>query len=182
MAEIRAVSLVVVFVVAACATPIQTGSDHDKAASFSSFHTFAMMQREHPGITNPLVVPRARDAIKQQLENKGFRQADDPSAADFVVDFTIGSRDRVNVTSYPAPFAGPWQSGGPWWGSPYWGNNIDVRQYQEGTLAIDIFDGHTHDPVWHGWARKELSRRDIEQSEEPIRRAVAAVLEKFPPH
>jgi hypothetical protein len=35
--------------------------------------------------------------------------------------------------------------------------------------------------VWHGWARKELSRSDIEHSEEPIRKAVQAVLAKFPP-
>jgi hypothetical protein len=56
-----------------------------------------------------------------------------------------------------------------------------VRQYREGTLSIDIFDVKSHRPVWHGWAKKELSRKDIEQSEQPIKHAVAAVLEKFPP-
>lgn len=61
------------------------------------------------------------------------------------------------------------------------GGAIDVRQYREGTLAIDIFDAHTNKPVWHGWAKKELTRSDIERSEAPIRTAVAAVLEKFPP-
>jgi hypothetical protein len=35
--------------------------------------------------------------------------------------------------------------------------------------------------VWHGWAKKELTRKDIENSAEPIRNAVAAVLAKFPP-
>jgi hypothetical protein len=58
---------------------------------------------------------------------------------------------------------------------------MDVRQYREGTLSIDVFDGHTHRPVWHGWAKKELSRKDIEQSETPIRQAVTSVLAKFPP-
>lgn len=38
-----------------------------------------------------------------------------------------------------------------------------------------------HRPVWHGWAKKELSQQDIEHSEQPIRTAVAAVLAKFPP-
>jgi len=32
-----------------------------------------------------------------------------------------------------------------------------------------------------GWAKKQLTRSDIERSEAPIRTAVAAVLEKFPP-
>jgi Domain of unknown function (DUF4136) len=48
-------------------------------------------------------------------------------------------------------------------------------------LSIDVFDNHTHRPVWHGWAKKDLSEKDIEQSEEPIRQSVAAVLSKFPP-
>jgi hypothetical protein len=97
-----------------------------------------------------------------------------------VVDFTIGSRERTDVTSYPQPWVGPWW-GGPGWYGPYWGNQVDVRQYQEGTLSIDVFDARTQRPVWHGWAKKELSRSDIEQSAEPIRRAVEAVLSKFPP-
>jgi hypothetical protein len=58
---------------------------------------------------------------------------------------------------------------------------LDVRQYHEGTLSVDVFDTHTHRPVWHGWAKKELTRKDIENSAEPIRNAVAAVLAKFPP-
>jgi hypothetical protein len=44
-----------------------------------------------------------------------------------------------------------------------------------------IFDAKTHRPVWHGWAKKELTSKDIAQSEQPIRRAVAAVLAKFRP-
>jgi hypothetical protein len=35
--------------------------------------------------------------------------------------------------------------------------------------------------VWHGWAKKELSDDDMEQSEERVRRAVTAVLARFPP-
>ena len=58
---------------------------------------------------------------------------------------------------------------------------MDVRQYHEGTLSVDVFDAHTHRPVWHGWAKKDLTRSDIENSAEPIRKAVAAVLAKFPP-
>jgi hypothetical protein len=61
------------------------------------------------------------------------------------------------------------------------GNDIDVRQYREGTLAIDVFDVHTRRPVWHGWAQKELTRKDVEQSSASIHDAVESVLVKFPP-
>jgi hypothetical protein len=87
------------------------------------------------------------------------------------------------VNAYPDPYLGAgwgWGRRG-WWGGGYWGDNLDVRQYREGTLSIDVFDAKSHRPVWHGWAKKELNRNDIEHSEEPIRKAVAAVLAKFPP-
>ncbi|MDB6088008.1 MAG: putative lipoprotein [Gammaproteobacteria bacterium] len=170
---------VLALAVAACAT-LQVGSDYDKSANFAGYHTFVLMQRQHQDTQNPLVASRAQDAIKAELTRKGYVPAADPAAADFAVDFTIGSRERTDISSYPAPYAGPW--GGAWWGGPYWGDNVDVRQYREGTLSIDIFDVRTHRPVWHGWAKKELTRKDIEQSEEPIRRAVAAVLKNFPPN
>ncbi len=181
-------SLLVVFIAvaaASCAT-VQVGSDYDRSASFSNYHTFTLMHRDHhgdPGMTNPLVVQRTEDAVRQEMIRKGYSLATDPAAADFTVDFTIGSHERTDVNTYPEPYVGMgWGWGGPgWWGGSYWGNNLDVRQYREGTLSIDVFDAHTHRPVWHGWAKKELSRRDIEQSEEPIRAAVSSVLAKFPP-
>jgi hypothetical protein len=58
---------------------------------------------------------------------------------------------------------------------------VDVRQYREGTLSVDVFDAHTHRPVWHGWAKKELTRSDMQNSTQAINNAVQAVLAKFPP-
>lgn len=167
---------------AACET-LQTGSDYDRAASFAGYHTFTLMKREHRHMANPLVTQRAEDAIKSYLQSRGYVYVEEPAQADFAVDFTLGSKERTDIQSYPDPWMGPGWYGGPgWWGGPYWGNTIDVYQYREGTLSVDIFDDKTHRPVWHGWAKKTLSRKDIENSEEPIRRAVAAVLGKFPPH
>ena len=180
--SLRSITAVLPLVCVACST-LQVGSDYDRAASFSGYHTFVIMQREHKSAHNPLVVSRAEDAIRSELVAKGYANASDPSMADFTVDFTIGSKERTDVSSYPAPYSGMgwgWGSWG-WWGGAYWGNNVDVRQYREGTLSIDLFDAKSHRPVWHGWAKKELSQKDIAQSEEPIRRAVAAVLAKFPP-
>ncbi len=168
-------------VLVACSS-LRVASDFDHTASFAGYHSFSWMVREHQGVANPLVVQRAHDAIEAELKTRGFSETADPAAADFVVDFTIGSRERTEVNTYPAPYTSSgWWNGQAWWGYPYWGGEVDVRQYREGTLSIDVFDGHSNRPVWHGWARKELSRSDIEHSEAPIRAAVAAVLAQFPP-
>jgi Domain of unknown function (DUF4136) len=167
-----------------CATQLQVGSDYDRTATFRGYHTFTVIQREHSGLEtplNPLVAVRVEDAIKADLNEKGYVEAVDPQAADFAVGFTIGSRERTDITSYPQPYAG-WGWGGPrWWGGPYWGDAVDVRQYREGTLSLDVFDARSHRPVWHGWAKKELSDDDMEHSEEHVRHAVTAVLAGFPP-
>ena len=137
---------------------------------------------ERHGTANALVVQRARDAIETELAHKGFVPAAVSEQADFIVDFTIGARERTDVESFPATYVayGWWDARG-WW-EPYWVSQVDVRNYKEGTLSIDVFDSRTHRPVWHGWAKKELTRSDLEHSEAPIRAAVSAVLQPFPPH
>jgi Domain of unknown function (DUF4136) len=178
----RLSTLVVALVLCACST-LQVGSDHDPGTNFSSYRTFSLMQRSHTGVSDPLVPVRVSDAIKADLLSKGYVQATDPATADFTVDFTLGVRERTDVNAYPDPYAGPawgWGVQG-WWGGPYWGTSVDVRQYHEGTLSVDIFDAHSHRPVWHGWAKKELTRSDMENSTQSIRNAVASVLAQFPP-
>jgi Domain of unknown function (DUF4136)/Universal stress protein family len=139
------------------------------------------MERERHDSANPLVVQRARDAVEEQLRAKGFGRAATNTTADFAVDFTIGSRERTEVDSYPPPYAGRWWALDDWWGHPYWAYQVDVRQYREGTLSVDVFDAHSHKPVWHGWAKKELTRSDIEHSQKPINEAVREILSNFPP-
>jgi hypothetical protein len=169
-------------VLAGCTT-MSVGSDYDRAASFTQLRTFVIMQREHKDVQNPLVATRAEDAIREELLRRGYQQTNDRASADFAVDFTIGSKERTDVNAYPDPYVGGGWGWGrrDWWGGGYWGDNLDVRQYREGTLSIDVFDSRNHRPIWHGWAKKELTRADIENSEAPIRKAVTAILAKFPP-
>ena len=164
--------LVAVLALGACATQPHIASDWDHSTQFSTFHSFALIVRPHPSTGSVLAEQRTYDAIRQELTNKGFTYVTDLPRADFAVDFLIGAQDRLDVTSFP----GHWGPGLGWWG-----NDIDVRQYQEGTLAIDVFDARSRRAVWHGSAKKELSQSEIEHSEAPIQEAVTAVLANFPP-
>lgn len=176
-----ACALAIVLGLSACET-LRVGTDYDRAADFSAYHSFTWLPREDYGVRDPLIVQRARDDIQARLEQKGYTLAGDPAAADFAVDFTIGAHERTQIRTYPAPYGGPWYWYGPrWWGYPYWGTGVDVHQYREGVLAVDVFDARTHRPVWHGWAKKPLTRKDMEHSGQSIREAVDAVLAKFPP-
>ena len=157
-------------------TTTRVSSDFDRGARFDGYRTYAWLPRAHESGRNPLVARFARESIDAELKQKGFVLAVDPSMADFEVDFTIGAHDRLDVNAYPSVYRGPWG-----WGRGYYGDTIDIRQYREGTLAIDVFDGRTHQPVWTGRATKEITRADQARSDGPIRVAAAAVLAQFPP-
>jgi hypothetical protein len=165
--------LLVAVLLTACTTTPHVASDYDKSTQFSNLHKFTLIMRPHPSMhSSPLVEQRTYDVIEQELTSKGFTYVPDPAQADFAVDFSIGAQDRLDLRSYPRTGPG---------GAGLWGNDIDVRQYQEGTLAVDVFDVHSRRAVWHGSAEKELSQSEMEHSETPIREAVTAVLANFPP-
>lgn len=168
---------------AACATTLRARSDYDRSQDFTRYHTFAWMAAD------PMVTPagqinhvsalnrrRIVEAIQAELRKKGFEKVQDAGAADFVVSYTVGSRDRIDARSYPTAFGGPWH-----WGWHYYGSEVNVATYREGTLAIDVFDGTTRQPVWHGWASKRITEEDVEHAAERIQEGVAAILKGFPP-
>jgi hypothetical protein len=177
------ISLVLAGLVAGCAATLQARSDYDRSQDFSGYRTFAWIA-DDPVIAptgeqapvSPLNRQRIVDAIRSELAAKGLQQSDDRGAADFVVAFTVGARDRVDVSSYPEPYRSRW-----YWGRPYFGMQVDVNTYREGTLAIDVFDGRTRRPVWHGVATKRITQEDVRNASEQIETAVRAILAGFPP-
>lgn len=134
---------------------------------------------------NPLLQPRIMNAVEAALVAKGYRQVEEPKNADFVLSFTVGSREKISVNSYPSMSMG-YSTGYPghWgWGAAYHccATDTQVRQYTTGILAIDIFDVEERRPVWHGAASKTINDKDRENIEKTVKAAVDAILGGFPP-
>ena len=183
LAKIFAVTIVGLSVVA-CASPIRTGADYDKQVVFENTGSFAWINEEplittddNYGNVSPLTIARIRTAITETLTGKGYAEINDPENADYVVAFTVGTRDKVDISSYPSAYRGRWRWHDPW----AYDMEIRTRNYTEGSLAIDIFDGPSKQPIWHGWARKNIQQADIDDPETVIRQAVDAILSEFPP-
>jgi hypothetical protein len=167
----------------ACET-MSTHSDYDRTQSFAGYRTFAWIAADpmivapgHPrDEVSPLNRRRVVEAIESDLAAKGMTQAAEAASADFVIAYTIGARDKINVNSYPEPYQGAWH-----WGYPNYWSGVDLNTYTEGRLAIDIFDGRTREPVWHGVATKRIEASDLRHAEERIQTAVKSILKDFPP-
>lgn len=166
-----------------CGTTYTPRADYDRQINFAGYRSF------HWLADDPLIGANGADAevgalhrqriitaIEHELTAKGFTRAATREQADFVVAFTVGARDRIDIDAFPYPYRGPW-----YWDSVYWGQWSNTRVYREGVLAVDIFDQQRHAPVWHGWVSKRISASDIENSEPVINAAVREIMLDFPP-
>jgi hypothetical protein len=157
-----------------CASGPTIKTDQDPTADLSRYHTYSWVYRAPPAGMNPLLFERISQSIDRGLAARGFTKA---QPGDFAVAFTVGARDKVQVDDfgpygafYPGVYRGAWARG-------Y--SNVEVRQYTEGTLAIDVFDTATKRPVWHGTASQDLPSNGPDQA--TIDNAIDSVLARFAP-
>jgi hypothetical protein len=165
-------------VLGACASSNTPTFRTDAAPGFSpaGWQTYSWAFTAPPAGANAVQFQRIQDEFDRAFAARGFRKL--PEGGDFIVGFTIGARDRVDVTNWGP--VGPMYTG---WGRPgAWGwshiySRTDVRTVTQGSLALDIFDGQSKRPVWHGFAARDLSARGA--SPELVANAVNGLVQRF---
>jgi hypothetical protein len=166
--------------VAACATT-KIETDYYEPFSFAGHDTFAWIS-EHPMVVHsvdvsPFAEARIQQSIINALQQKGIRYVADPTDAKLLIGFGVGSKEKISVTS--APYPGPYWGGYPWIGTYY--QSVDVHQYAQGRLTIDIFDTEEKLPIWHGSATKNIDLDDELTGKGTAHDPVDAILAGFPP-
>jgi hypothetical protein len=156
--------------------------DYDKNAEFSSLKVFDWIpQPVDTTITRERRQRRAffdarlKNAVNENLAEKGFQlNAKNP---DFQVVYHLDVKDRINATDWGYNTSGNWTYWG--WG----GRDVDVQQYRQGTLVIDIVDAATKQLIWRGLAQGALPEKPLtpEEAEKKINKVVGKILDKFPP-
>jgi hypothetical protein len=167
-------------VASGCAS-VSVSTDYDRSADFLRFRTFhfAGGHLDINGVAdngNTLVKDRIRNAVVAALGAKGLTETTEHP--DLVVGYWAGARTRTEIEGMPpyAPEMGPYWYGG-WWGPGYaewW-----TRQYEEGTLIIDLVDPVSHRLVWRAYTRTEVQPP---VSDQKIRDIVDKAFKSFPPH
>lgn len=157
----------------ACSS-VSTSYDYDTAVDFARFRSFALLPTPDSNAdVSELAYKRLAQAIESQLIAKGLtRQDDDP---DLRVAIQVGSRTRVQVTDMGYRY-GAYEYG-------YFGpRDVDVYQYEEGMLIVDLVDARSDALVWRGRATRALpSSPSPERSTELVNEVVAKLFEPYPP-
>jgi len=118
-----------------------------------------------PRLDNDILQDRLRLAVEAALAAKGLRRVDAGAPARYVVSYHVDVDRRVDVRTVPNVHAGPTVCGwrGCVRGVVYGGSSVDVRQYAEGTLVLDVVDRATGKLVWQAASKKKVTPKDAEQ-------------------
>ncbi len=164
-----------------CST-LEITSDFDPSAKFGAYKTFAWEPKPqkitgNPRLDNPLLEKRVKAAVEKELIAKGFSLVSD-AEPDFFLAYHVALDEKVSVSSM-----NNYYGYAPGWGWNYaYAGGVDVYQYEQGALMIDIIDGATHQLVWRGSAQAEVDQYAKEEKKDKLlNSAVSGMLAKFPP-
>ena len=190
-------TLSILILLSGCVSTPKVFTDYDERRDFSGYKTFSwvhdppMLQAgDYP--VSPLAEKRMTNAIKEQLIKKGFTFVEQPQDADFTVVFTMGARDKIEIVRRSS---GYYHHRVYWgWGYYYYPHFVYYpfdpgryaytevpRTYTRGSIAIDIFDAKTEEPVWHSKASKRLTTRDLQSNAKNAPDIARRLLACFPP-
>ncbi|QSX38189.1 MULTISPECIES: DUF4136 domain-containing protein [Shewanella] len=168
----------------ACSS-IKTSWDFDPAVNFTQYKTYAWVAKQEEGAgyhLDGLMDQRVRDAVDAELKAKGFSLVA-TEQADLLVNYLTKVDKKINVDTFNTSFGY-----NPYWG-PSWGfgNSVQtqtvVREYEVGTLIVDLVDHKSDRLVWRGSLADTIKDKNTPQEREAlIRQAVAKIMANYPPN
>jgi len=127
-----------------CTPTSQVFTDYDRSANLDEYTTFgwtftnSIEYKNNPIYYNELNDKRIKYAVATQLESRHYTYSENP---ELVIHDHIIIEDKTVVRTDPY---------GYYYG-PYWTRTmVNVYEYREGTLIIDLMDVQTNSLVWRG--------------------------------
>jgi hypothetical protein len=128
----------------------------------------AALTSNDPMLVNSITYQALHDEIRRAFESRGYRYS--PAAADLEVAYYATAQPKMDIRT--------WDYGYDWRGFPR--QYVDVVQYEEGTVIIDVIDPATHQLMWRGQGRAPVDTNP-DKYVATLRKAVDEIVEKFPP-
>jgi hypothetical protein len=177
-------------VLASCATTPNVRSNAAPGVDFASYRTFSFispLSTDRAGF-HTLVSQQVVYSARRELEVRGFEFVANPDQADMLVNVHTHVAEQLRVRTTPDPWVGTsywnhrrgWYQ--PWPGHTRWPSHsrVDVDQFSEGRLNVDLIDRSRNMLVWEGVATKRLTQRTMNDLGPAIDGAIHEVFTQFP--
>lgn len=153
----------VALALAGCAARPDLSRIQDPNADFHAYRTFAFLPMRADGSTS-LVERRLLSATRKQLESRGY--VFDELAPDLLVNLAAVIEERQGLRAVPGGFPGR--------------DAVETEDYRLGRLAIDVYDAHRQDVIWHGTAEGRVNPEMLRDVGAGADKAVSEVFKGFP--
>ena len=177
------VASVVAFGGLACANSYNVRTMTAPTTAVTEFHTFNLLPTPRrrdgqiasgtydPMVNNSITNRALRETVADALRNRGYGEVE--RNPDFVVAVYASAREKLDLTQ--------WQFGYSAWPRWWWVGvpPQTVRQYDEGTVVVDVIDPHSLDLLWRGTATAQLGEKPEANTKE-LQKAATAIIDKFP--
>ncbi|WP_351019011.1 DUF4136 domain-containing protein [Shewanella sp. AC91-MNA-CIBAN-0169] len=172
-----------VLALSACST-LKSTSDFDPSVSFEQYKTYSWVEKKNEDAgyhLDGLMDQRVRAAIETQLSQKGISKANKQNA-DLLVNYITKVDKKINIDTFNSNFGyNPYY--GPRWG---FGGSIHsettVREYDVGTLMVDLVDNKTGKLIWRGTVADTVREQSTpEERINTINQAIGTVMMNYPP-
>ena len=176
------IALFSLLLLAACASGPKISSEADPQADFGSFRTFGFyspLAVERAGYATP-TTGRIKAATRAQLELRGYVYTSDQP--DLLVNLNGYLQERTDVNTIPSVEYGYYYNyrARGYVSVPVWTERIQVSQYTEGTLNVDLIDRRQNKLVWEGIAVGRVGKLKPEQRAARIDSTVAEIFAQYP--
>jgi len=167
--------------VSSCAINPKIHSDYNRSIDFNQYESFGFYEQvntEHGYET--LITQYLKKTTIAEMTKRGLVFAEENP--DLLINFhtnveqkqkiyKVASYDHLGYYSYRAYryYYDPWPS-----------YEIQIDNYEEGTLNIDIVDRESTKMIWEGLAVGRLSKKDKENIQSTIENAVVEIFTQFP--
>ncbi|MEN8007781.1 MAG: DUF4136 domain-containing protein [Candidatus Krumholzibacteriota bacterium] len=171
--------LVLLASLAGCSN-LSVNYDYDQNVEWSKFKTYGWidvpLQPSDP--TGPLqdtelLRKRIHNSVAYEMEQRGIAPGDNP---DLLLVYHLGAKEKIQVTDWGYRYSDYY------WG--YGGRQIDVYQFTEGSLVLDLIDAESKSLVWRGTGTGivDQSKRTPEEMQDRADNVINKIMESFPPH
>ena len=166
-----------ILLLASCASGPRIATQFNPAVDFSAMGTYNFMQPLGTDRDNGVQTPLSNalsQAMSREMSKRGFRRSDNP---DLLVNFFVNTEQRLQVRQVPTAgsFHGYRRNRYRTWGS----YRTDVREYTQGTLAIDLVDARQNMLAWEGIAQQRMGRNAAGISQEQADEVISQVMAEF---
>ncbi|NWB30750.1 DUF4136 domain-containing protein [Pseudomonas gingeri] len=184
----RRLALVAFAVLLSACETTQVNHDFDASRDFAAYRSWswkepALQYRpDDPRIKSDLTEQRIRQAVSEQLDQRGLRPTPAGGKADVKVQayLIVDNRQQQISTNYGGGWGGPWRGGG-FWGGPGYSETRNV-DYQVATIQVDLLDGKDGKLVWRGSAEQVVNETPTPaERSAAINKTVAQVMANYPP-